>query len=348
MSFPHYTTKNADETIRLGRNLGQTLKPGDAVFLFGDLGAGKTHSIKGLAEGLGIHEVIKSPTYTFVRGYEVEGVRFYHYDLYRLAGYSDSFSIGYSDTMADPKAIHAVEWAERLEGHLPSRRIEVHLKTLKKAHRVQIKWIDPEAVPQEMIPSFYREFMTPIHVRRHCKKVADVAVQLAKAMMQRLRPVDVEALYVASMLHDMVRVIDFRELKRDAFKEVVTEKKWQRWSALREQYKGRNHADVACEVLTECGFAKTGAIIGAHYTRYLIERPEMFDTIEKKIVYYADKRVVGDKIVSLKERFADGRKRWFDTITPELEQSLKVRESAVDRLEEELFEGLRIGPKDIY
>ena len=91
-----YYTETPLATITLGAKLGQTLKGGDMVLLYGDLGVGKTHFVKGIAEGLGIKNLIKSPTFTYVNPYPVRGdFTFYHYDLYRMQGASDLTSLGY-------------------------------------------------------------------------------------------------------------------------------------------------------------------------------------------------------------------------------------------------------------
>jgi len=66
-----YTTKSPEETIELGKRLSYRLKAGDLVLLFGDLGSGKTHFIKGIAEGLGVGATIKSPTYAYVNKYPI-------------------------------------------------------------------------------------------------------------------------------------------------------------------------------------------------------------------------------------------------------------------------------------
>jgi tRNA threonylcarbamoyladenosine biosynthesis protein TsaE len=78
------TTRSAEETRRLGRTLGKLLQAGDVVLLSGELGAGKTTFAKGVAEGLGIHEEVASPTFTLVAEYEDGRIPFAHMDLYRL------------------------------------------------------------------------------------------------------------------------------------------------------------------------------------------------------------------------------------------------------------------------
>ena len=78
------TLNNSNETIALGERMAADLRPGDVVVLNGDLGAGKTTFTKGIAKGLGIKEIIKSPTFTIIHEYQDGRIPLYHMDAYRL------------------------------------------------------------------------------------------------------------------------------------------------------------------------------------------------------------------------------------------------------------------------
>ena len=108
-------------TLELGRALGRLLKPGDLVALGGPLGAGKTQFVKGLAVGLGVpdDEPVTSPTFVLVREY-VGRLRLYHLDAYRLAGADELLALGLDEMLADPGAVVAVEWADRVADALPA------------------------------------------------------------------------------------------------------------------------------------------------------------------------------------------------------------------------------------
>lgn len=103
------------ETISLGREYATTLKAGDVVVLNGEMGAGKTVFVKGIAEGLGIKDEILSPTYAYMNDYYG---KLYHFDCYRLKNAAQAEELGLTDYFyAD--GICVVEWAENISSALP-------------------------------------------------------------------------------------------------------------------------------------------------------------------------------------------------------------------------------------
>ncbi len=127
-------TRGPEETIRLGKTLGELLQPGDVVALIGDLGAGKTTLAKGIATGAGVEEEgeVTSPSFVLVNEYQG---RFpvYHADLYRLQEAVEVEDLGWEEFIFG-KGISLLEWAEKIPGILPEERIEV-----------RISWIGPDA-----------------------------------------------------------------------------------------------------------------------------------------------------------------------------------------------------------
>lgn len=117
---------NEEELIEWGRRLGSLLQEQDVLILTGDLGAGKTTFTKGLARGLGIKQMIKSPTYTIVREYEGR-LPLYHLDVYRIGEDPDSIDL---DDFLFGEGITVIEWGELLEGSLPDDYLK--LTILKK------------------------------------------------------------------------------------------------------------------------------------------------------------------------------------------------------------------------
>ena len=126
-----------DHTYNFGRHAAKALQPGAILALFGPLGAGKTYFVQGLAAGLQIKMPIQSPTFTYFHPY-TEGTRpLYHFDLYRMKGPSDFFSMGFEEYL-DRDGIAAIEWPERLGASLPAHAISLHFSYHEKGRRVHL------------------------------------------------------------------------------------------------------------------------------------------------------------------------------------------------------------------
>mgnify|MGYP000169951910 CR=1 FL=1 len=113
------------ETEAIGRELAQQLAPGAVVAFTGDLGAGKTAFVRGMAQGLGISQRVTSPTFTIVNEYEGPTPLF-HFDMYRLNGSEDLFDIGWEDYLSRG-GVCAVEWSEQVADALPEGTVYVTL-----------------------------------------------------------------------------------------------------------------------------------------------------------------------------------------------------------------------------
>lgn len=120
-------TQNAGETHALGAALGRILTAGDFIALIGDLGAGKTHFVKGVAAGLEVpsDDPVTSPTYTLLNIYHGR-IPLYHFDLYRLAGAEQVDDLGFAEYFSG-NGVCLVEWAERLGDILPSEHLSINL-----------------------------------------------------------------------------------------------------------------------------------------------------------------------------------------------------------------------------
>lgn len=114
------------DTEHAGEQLAKALHPRDVVAFFGDLGAGKTQFIRGLAQGLGITEPVSSPTFALVHAYRGR-IPLYHFDMYRITSWADLESTGFFDYL-DTGGICAIEWSENIENALPPNTIRVSIK----------------------------------------------------------------------------------------------------------------------------------------------------------------------------------------------------------------------------
>jgi tRNA threonylcarbamoyladenosine biosynthesis protein TsaE len=120
---------DAEGTIAFGREFAAQLRAGDVLALSGDLGAGKTHFVKGLAAGLAAPVEVTSPTFTLIHEYTGGRLPLFHFDLYRLESEDELLRIGFDDYL-DAGGVLAIEWADKFPALLPA-----HARRLHFAHR---------------------------------------------------------------------------------------------------------------------------------------------------------------------------------------------------------------------
>lgn len=120
---------DAEATIAFGRAYAARLAAGDVLALTGELGAGKTHFVKGLAAGLGAGVEVTSPTFTLIHEYPAGRLPLFHFDLYRLESEDELLRIGFDDYL-DARGVLALEWADKFPALLPP-----HTRWLRFQHR---------------------------------------------------------------------------------------------------------------------------------------------------------------------------------------------------------------------
>ncbi|MBE6564101.1 MAG: tRNA (adenosine(37)-N6)-threonylcarbamoyltransferase complex ATPase subunit type 1 TsaE [Ruminococcaceae bacterium] len=134
--MPERITNSDTETEQAGRDLAAILERESdeliCVSLYGDLGAGKTAFVRGMASLLSEGSRVSSPTYAIVNEYRKGKRPFYHYDMYRIEGEDDLVSIGFFDLT---QGIMAIEWSENIEDCLPEKRIEVRIEKIGEQSR---------------------------------------------------------------------------------------------------------------------------------------------------------------------------------------------------------------------
>jgi tRNA threonylcarbamoyladenosine biosynthesis protein TsaE len=116
------TSDSAAQTFALGERLGRLLETGDFVGLVGDLGAGKTHFVRGVAEGAKVPSAqVASPTFAIVYPYEGGRIPIFHADLYRLADYEELYATGFTELVGQGAML--VEWVDNVPEALPDERL---------------------------------------------------------------------------------------------------------------------------------------------------------------------------------------------------------------------------------
>ena len=132
-----YISNSPAETEALGERWGRAAQAGLVLALSGDLGAGKTQLVKGLARGLGVTARVHSPTFTLVNEYAGGRLRLFHLDLYRLETPAQLRSAGVEEYL-QPDGVAVIEWAERLGHHLPADRLDIDFEIDGEARRVRL------------------------------------------------------------------------------------------------------------------------------------------------------------------------------------------------------------------
>jgi tRNA threonylcarbamoyladenosine biosynthesis protein TsaE len=125
-------TNSSEETFSLGVKLGQNAIPGAVYALDGELGSGKTVLAQGIANGLGIKDVICSPTFTIMQLYDTGRMPLYHFDVYRIGHPDEMYEIGYDDYIYG-QGLTIIEWSNLIADLLPQNRTEIQIeKDLEK------------------------------------------------------------------------------------------------------------------------------------------------------------------------------------------------------------------------
>ena len=136
LDMREYQSNSPDQTIDFAKQFAQTLSGGEVIAIDGDLGAGKTAFVKGIALGLGIQKNVSSPTFNIVREYEGR-LRLFHFDVYRIADPAELFEIGFEEYLS-AGGVCAIEWAEMIEDQLPPDALHIRISGDGAARRILI------------------------------------------------------------------------------------------------------------------------------------------------------------------------------------------------------------------
>jgi len=137
MTTGEYSTRSAEETITLGRELASQLKEARMVILRGDLGAGKTTLVKGIAEGLqaASQDDVTSPTFTLIHEFHGPEVNLYHVDLYRIETERELATLGLDELFAEDGNLVVLEWGEKFPRLLADCDAEIVIERTGKMER---------------------------------------------------------------------------------------------------------------------------------------------------------------------------------------------------------------------
>ena len=323
--------KSAQETQKTGASLARTLYGSTVtVALTGELGAGKTTFLQGFARALGIRDPLTSPTYALEQRYETPRGQFLHLDLYRL---TQAQAEDLLRSSANFSGIRCIEWSERIGiPHLlkngPLIGISVQERSMHD-RQIVCNFHDASLPTDDEIERWRKESRLPVHIIHHCDAVAAFAVTLADRLIGDGQFIRKDALRRAAQVHDLFRFLDFRpggHPMNDHSPDAQSA-----WDAVRSRYPAMHHEQACAEFLREQGFGVLAQIVAVHG---LSDPPPDHATIEQKLLFYADKRVLLDRVVTLEERFADFAKRYGKG---EVSDEAKRWYAMTKRVEEELF-----------
>lgn len=138
-----YVSESLEDTQEIACRIADMLAPGDVICMYGDLGAGKTAFVKGLAKGLGIDDHITSPTFTIVNEY-FGRLKLYHFDVYRITDPDEMYEIGYEEYVYGD-GVSVIEWPQLIDEILPEKRYNVKISKDYDKHE-DYRIIDIESV----------------------------------------------------------------------------------------------------------------------------------------------------------------------------------------------------------
>ena len=128
-----YTSLSEKDTENIGGEFAKTLKGGEVIAMYGDLGAGKTAFVRGMAKGMGLDARVSSPTFTIVNEY-LGNIDLIHFDMYRLTSADELFDIGWEDYLSRG-AVCAVEWSENVSDAFFGDGIKVRIEKISDTER---------------------------------------------------------------------------------------------------------------------------------------------------------------------------------------------------------------------
>lgn len=185
----------------------------------------------------------------------------------------------------------------------------------------------------------------PRHIVKHTKKVAYVCGLIADAYLKKGIKLDKNSIICAAFLHDLIRTVDFSKKAYEHLCQKHKKEDIEIWEELHKEYGRLDHSEAAYKYLYKLGERKIAGIVKKHRFDAVLSAKDRPETLEEKIMTYADKRVLHEKIVSLRERFIDGEKR-YNPEGKNLARQKKIHQKYFD-MEKEIFKKIDIKPSDL-
>lgn len=286
-------------TEAAGSSLARTLHRFPVTIgLSGALGAGKTAFMRGFLRELGVTDPVTSPTYALEQRYATDRAGVIHVDLYRLDAREAAALLAQSD---DHRGIRCVEWPERADGLFSDIAVRID-ETDAETRDIAIAFDDVAWPDDATIDAWRKDLRLPPNVAAHCDTVADVCLRTAEALLARgavARPAFVRA---AGKLHDLLRFVDFKPgAAPDGHVDPPAD--LAAWDAWKTAHPGcATHEEAVGTFLREQGYPELGRVACEHSIKFASDARE---STESRILYYADKRAIGSRIVTVGERFDD-------------------------------------------
>jgi hypothetical protein len=235
------------------------------------------------------------------------GMEFRHLDLYRL---SETEARQLLVSTEDFEGIRCIEWANKVpEDAWHGPLIRIHLSEERDGRKASVTFEDMDLPTEDEIAQWREETLLPPHITSHCEMTAKACDQLSALLLQKGIAVRPKALRCAAQLHDLLRFLDFHG--GGSRGEEYTPEQLIRWEEWRQRFPLR-HEEAATAFLKDRGYDGIGEIIFTH--GFLSTRPPK--TTEQKLLYYADKRSMNDRLATIDERFHDFLVRYGDGTNP--------------------------------
>lgn len=138
-----YISNSEEDTFEIASEIANSLSFPAVILLDGDLGAGKTHFVKGFVKALGDDELVTSPTFTIMNEYTDGKVNVYHFDMYRLSSMEEAINLGFEEyfDLKTLNGVSLVEWPQNVEGLFPKEVIQIYIEKIGiNKRKIIIKW----------------------------------------------------------------------------------------------------------------------------------------------------------------------------------------------------------------